>query len=138
MPRYYRFGYQGPDYMVNWNGMPRGSHSASVEELGDYLDVGVTAHYHRDMGGLGDTWPVRGSAFTGRQSVRHSGPEQSRLADGQGGGLSGYVATGCCSSCAAGGPCASGGILDLSKSEKQFTMVAAAAVLGFLAWKTWG
>lgn len=73
-------------YFVQSPGFGQGA----PEDLGDYLDVTVQAHYqHGALGSCCDscasggpcggtpTYPVRRSAFTGLRSVRHSGMEQT-------------------------------------------------------------
>ena len=96
-------------YILNWEGLPPGpTRAAETRALGcdNYLDVTATAHLRKSLG----DYPVAMSMQSGRNSVLHSGPEQTHLIDGL-------------------------GVFGLSRNEQRLAVVAGLGVAGFLAWR---
>ncbi len=96
------YGYsRGADFYYSHAGFPH-SYSYNWKGLAD-MASGSRAS-------LGE-WPVSMTMETGRKSVLHSGPEQTRLNDGLSGGFS------------------------LSESEKSLAKVGAFAAAAYLLWR---
>lgn len=114
---YYEHAGAPDHYIIDWVGLPPiGARAAETRSLGDYLDI--QARYHKVLAGYSDH-PVAMTMATGRRSVLHSGPEQTQLDDGTRLSDLGLIGS-------------------LSRSERRFGAIAAAALAGWLAWKKWG
>lgn len=113
---HYRYGGEGQSYAWNWRGLPmyptRAAESRELAgsddpELGDYINV--TATYQKTLG----DYPVAMSLQSGRQSVLHSGPEQTHIHDGL-------------------------GIFEGYSIAKKVALVAGVGGAAYLAWKLLG
>jgi hypothetical protein len=107
---YYQHAGTRRHYVYNWQGLPPGpSYAAETRALGcdDFVDVIATAHYHKSLG----DYPVAMTALTGKGSVLHSGPEQTRIYDGLG-LFEGF-----------------------SRNEKRLALAAVVGIAGYLAYR---
>lgn len=109
---YYQHAGTRRHYAYNWEGLPPGpSRAGETRALGcddkDFIDITAMATYHKSLG----DYPVAMTALTGRGSVLHSGPEQTRIYDGLG-LFEGF-----------------------SRNEKRMALAAGAGLVGYLAYR---
>lgn len=115
---YYHHGAFPRRYVADWRGVPQpGSRAAERLALGadgDFIDI--TAKFHKELGGYDIDYPVLMSAHYGRRSILHSGPEQTRIYDGE-------------------TPIELGFFGQMSRNEKRLMFLAGIGITGFLTWK---
>lgn len=115
---YYHYGASPRRYVADWRGVPQpGSRAAERLALGaegDYIDI--TARFHKELGNYDIDYPVSMSAHHGRRSILHSGPEQTKIYDGD-------------------TPIELGFFGQMSRNEKMLAFTAVLGIAGFLIWK---
>lgn len=108
---YYQHAASPRRYVYDWRGGALvGTRAAETRGLGadgDYLDITATARFHKELSG----YPTSLTPGTGRSSILHSGPEQTKIYDGLG-----FFGS-------------------MSRNEKRLALLGGAGVVAYLAWK---